>query len=143
LVNVLFLAYRDAADLVGHFASCHIGLVTQEDAALGCVVPSKCYPFLSAGRPFLFVGPAQATPALLIERYGCGWRIAPGDIDALTALLQRLAAEPELVRVAGRRARETFVNRYDRHAGVSRILSVLAKESYSQVDQKHPVQHGI
>ena len=71
-----------------------IGLVTQRDVCVGSVVPSKVYGLLAAGRPVLFIGPAMATPARIIRRFGCGWHVACGDSASLIALLRLLAARP-------------------------------------------------
>ncbi len=102
-----------------------IGLVTQREESCGAVVPSKAYGILAAGRPVLFVGPAKATPALLIERHGCGWRVDCGDVEGLTSLLRFLADHPEAVKAAGRRAREALVRYYDLPLGVERIAGIL------------------
>lgn len=40
-----------------------IGLVTQRQNCCGSVVPSKVYGLMAAGRPILFIGPKDATPA--------------------------------------------------------------------------------
>ncbi len=102
-----------------------IGLVTQTDASCGAVVPSKVYGILAAGRPMLFIGPATATPARLIELHGCGWRIACGDVQGATDLLLYLAEHPEEVRRAGERAREALLEFYDLPQSVNRIADIL------------------
>jgi len=125
LANVAFLPYQPARRMSAHLGACDVGLVTQNPATLGCVVPSKTYPLMAAGRPVLFVGPRRATPALLVERFRCGWQIGPGDAVGLIALLELLAASPELVREAGARAREAFAAHYDRAPGVGRLCYIL------------------
>jgi glycosyltransferase involved in cell wall biosynthesis len=135
--NVAFLPYQDAAGLALHFGNCHAGLVTQNPATCGTLVPSKMYAFLAAGRPFIFVGPPAATPARVIERYNCGWQVDPGDAGALTSLLELLAAQPDIARQAGGRARHAFLQHYDRAAGVSRVLQILG---CAPVVRSHPVE---
>ena len=102
-----------------------IGLVTQRDASCGAVVPSKVYGILAAGRPLLFIGPAQATPALLIARHNCGWRVDCGDVQGATDLIAFLAAHPEAVKAAGIRARDALVHCYDLPQSVNRIADIL------------------
>jgi colanic acid biosynthesis glycosyl transferase WcaI len=123
--NVRWMPYQDFEDLPAHLADCHIGLVTQTTESLGAVVPSKLYALMAAGRPILFIGPRQATPARVIEEFGCGWQIDPGDSDALAALLRLLAVSPQPIEEAGARARKAFVAHYDLPTGVARILEVL------------------
>ena len=102
-----------------------IGLVTQRQASCGSVVPSKAYGILAAGRPLLFIGPAAATPARLVERHGCGWHMECGDVGGVTALLRHLADHPEEVQEAGLRAREALISSYDLPQGVNRIADIL------------------
>ena len=125
IANVSFTGYRPRHDLARALAACHIGLVTQKPATLGSVVPSKTYGLMAAGRPILYIGPRDATPATIIARYHCGWQIDPGDTATLIALLDHLAASPNLIRDAGAKARDAFLQHYDLPIGVARICSIL------------------
>ena len=117
--------YVERTSLGDSLAAGDIGLVTQRDVCCGSVVPSKVYGLLAAGRPILFIGPRQATPALIIGRFQCGWQIDCGDVQALTQLLLHLAEHPEDVRQAGRNAREALLRHYDLPLGVERIAGIL------------------
>ena len=132
VTNAFFLPYQDRHRLGEHLGSCHVGLVTQRAATCGSVVPSKIYPLMAAGRPFIYIGPAEATPARNIARFGCGWRIEPGDSAALTDLLNLLAGQPELTHLAGERARAAFLEHYNLEVGVRRILQALGVEEAKQ-----------
>jgi colanic acid biosynthesis glycosyl transferase WcaI len=125
LTNVAFCGYRDRDDLGNALSRCHVGLVTQRTATRGSIVPSKTYGLMAAGRPVLYIGPRDATPARIISRYGCGWQLDPGDIGGVVGLLKSLAAEPALAAEAGRRGRQAFSEHYDRPTGVGRICSIL------------------
>jgi glycosyltransferase involved in cell wall biosynthesis len=124
--NVSFAGYRPRHELNAAFGDCHIGLVTQKPATLGSVVPSKTYGLMAAGRPILYIGPRDATPARIIERFQCGWQIDPGDARAAIELLEYLAANPALIHTAGALGREAFLKHYDLPIGVARICSLLA-----------------
>lgn len=123
--NAEFREYASRSQLSQSFAEGHIGLVTQIPETEGSVVPSKSYGIMAAGRPMLYVGPRTATPARLLARHDCGWRIEPGNPDAMVRLLLRLEQDRGLVREAGARARIAFEQYYDRPIGVGRILSIL------------------
>ncbi|MEQ1948419.1 MAG: glycosyltransferase family 4 protein [Bryobacteraceae bacterium] len=125
LSSVRFQPYASRAGLSESLGEGHIGLVTQKPETLGSVVPSKTYGIMAAGRPILFIGPPQATPARIIERFDCGWRIDPGDRAGLRALLETLDVNRELIYRAGARARAAFEQHYDRAIGVARILNVI------------------
>ena len=114
-----------------------IGLVTQRDASCGAVVPSKVYGILAAGRPLLFIGPAQATPALLIARHNCGWRVDCGDTRGATELLRFLADHPETVKAAGIRAREALVVHYDLPQSVNHIADILGARASASTAAPH------
>ena len=136
--HVVFSGYSPRARLAESFGACHVGLVTQNPAALGSVVPSKTYGLMAAGRPVLFIGPSDATPACIVRRFDCGWQIEPGDSAALVALLERLAAEPALIPRAGARARAAFLRHFDLPIGVARIASILGATRPGTVDACGP-----
>jgi glycosyltransferase involved in cell wall biosynthesis len=96
IANVSFEGYRPRQELAQSLGACHIGLVTQKPATLGSVVPSKTYGLMAAGRPILYIGPREATPARIIGRYQCGWQIDPGDSATLIAVLKHLAVNQSL-----------------------------------------------
>ena len=123
--NAEFRTYASRSDLSRSFAEGHVGLVTQIPETEGSVVPSKSYGIMAAGRPMLYVGPRTATPARLLDRHDCGWRIEPGNPDGMVRLLHRLEQDRGLLREAGARARTAFEQYYDRPIGVGRILSIL------------------
>jgi colanic acid biosynthesis glycosyl transferase WcaI len=117
--------YAQRSNLGESLGAGDIGLVTQRNACLGSVVPSKVYGLLAAGRPILFVGPREATPARIIARYACGWQIDCGDVDSLVSLLRRLAKDPDEVHAAGNRARQALLQEYDLPIGVARICAIV------------------
>ncbi|MCU1323876.1 MAG: glycosyltransferase WbuB [Acidobacteriaceae bacterium] len=125
-LNTVFLrSYTQRSKLGDSLGEGDIGLVTQIDSCCGAVVPSKVYGLLAAGRPVLFIGPKQATPARIIEQYGCGWQVDCGDVDGLTKLLLRLIENRHEIEIAAALARETLLDNYDLPIGVARISKIL------------------
>jgi UDP-N-acetylmuramyl pentapeptide phosphotransferase/UDP-N-acetylglucosamine-1-phosphate transferase/glycosyltransferase involved in cell wall biosynthesis len=137
--NVLFGPYCDRADLGARLAQGHIGLVTQLPESLGSVVPSKTYGIMAAGRPILFIGPGQATPARIVEKHRCGWHIEPGDTRGLIQLLETLAHRPDLIRGAGDCARRAFEQHYDRPIAVARLNAILGLPTSVQAPLTKPI----
>lgn len=133
ITGVRFRPYRTREDLSEGLAIGDIGLVTQKSEARGAVVPSKTYGLMAAGRPILFIGPADATPARIVRQHGCGWHVDCGDTPGLVTLLRRLAADRELVRAAGLRAREAFLAHYDLPQGADRIIRILTGTAASGI----------
>lgn len=133
LPNVSFRPYVPRQRLAESLGGGAIGLVVQNPACLGTVVPSKVYGIMAAGRPVLFIGPRQATPSRVIGRFQCGWQVDCGDVERLTALLQDLADHPAVVSEAGIRARQAFLEHYDLPVGVNRICQILGIPSSGPV----------
>lgn len=123
--NVCFLSYQDQNLLARHLSNCHVGLITQHPATCGSVVPSKTYALMAAGRPFVFIGPVTATPAINADRFKCGWQVNPGDVRSLVDLLDLLATDRDLTRAAGRRARAAFEENFERRVGVKRVTQIV------------------
>lgn len=132
LTSVAFRPYVQRANLGESLGEGDVGLVTQMEASSGAVVPSKVYGLLAAGRPILFIGPAEATPARIIRRFGCGWHLRCGDVQGLTALLLHLAENPASVREAGLCARRVLLAQYDRPLGVAHICDLLGATSLTK-----------
>lgn len=133
VANALFRPYSSRAELGASLAAGHLGLVTQLPQTCGSIVPSKTYGIMAAGRPLLYIGPREATPARLIERFQCGWQVNPGDIASLANLLERLNSERHLIFEAGARARQAFEKHYDRPIAAARIVKILGLEPAAEV----------
>lgn len=129
--NVFFESYCSRAQLGERLSSAHIGLVTQREATLGSLVPSKTYGVLAASRPLLFIGPKEATPARIIERHNCGWQIDCGDVEGLVQLLTHLDQNRHLIHEAGARAYQAFLTDYQRDIGVARVAAILGVAAVS------------
>lgn len=125
LGNVSLRPYVERESLGKSLAAGDIGLVTQRPECCGSVVPSKVYGLLAAGRPVLFVGPRNATPAQIISRFECGWHIECGDAAGLTELLLRLADRRQEIVLAGINARRALDQHFDIRFGVERIANIL------------------
>jgi colanic acid biosynthesis glycosyl transferase WcaI len=127
--NAIFRPYAVRAKLPASLAEGHLGLVTPLPRTCGSIVPSKTYGIMAAGRPVLYIGPREATPARMIQRYQCGWQIDPGDTAALATLLEALASRRNLIVDAGARARHFFELHHDRPMSVARIVKILGLEA--------------
>ena len=130
LNRVDFRPYCSRDQLSNSLAEGHLGLVTQNPATTGSIVPSKVYGIMAAGRPLLYIGSPRATPARIIDRFNCGWYVEAGASDELVDLLTRLAQRPNELREAGARARQAFVDHFDRRLGVDQIISFLGAKHH-------------
>jgi colanic acid biosynthesis glycosyl transferase WcaI len=127
--NVKFQDPCDYSGLNNVLNDADIGLVTQSVECLGCVVPSKFYGLLAAGRPVLYIGPREATVAQVILTHNCGWVVDLGNVGALVSLLSALVKDRRQVVEAGLRAREVFESRFTAKLSIDRFWrSVLAEK---------------
>jgi glycosyltransferase involved in cell wall biosynthesis len=128
IANADFRPYSSRAELGASLAGGHLGLVTQMPRTAGSIVPSKTYGIMAAGRPILYIGPRETTPARLIETHNCGWQIDPGDTASLIALLDTLSKQRNLLYEAGNRARQAFEKNHNRPTSAARIVKILGLE---------------
>lgn len=125
LSNVSFQPYGDEREFDKNLRESHIGLVTLREGCQGTVVPSKVYALLAMGRPVLFIGPSDATPALLIDEHRCGWHFASGQTDEIERLLLNLLQNQEPIQAAATRARQAYERHFTRAIGTRRIIETL------------------
>jgi colanic acid biosynthesis glycosyl transferase WcaI len=137
--NVRFLPYAPREQMNEHLAQADIGLVTELPTCTGTVVPSKMYGLMAAGRPILFVGPKEATPSLLIERFQCGWQVDPGDVHGVITLLEGLSVRRNGAWARGNRARAAFDKHYDVRHGVARVAAALGLGAPTKTPAWQPV----
>ena len=68
-------------------------------------MPSKLYPILAAGRPYIAAVEAISEVAALTERHRCGVLVEPGDAAQLADAIVRLADQSQSGRRWATRAR--------------------------------------
>ena len=93
LSNVRFLPFQPRDQLRWTYASSDLCLVSLKPGLAGYIVPSKLYPILAAGRPYVAAVEASSEVAALTARHDCGAVVTPGDADALASAILALAAD--------------------------------------------------
>jgi colanic acid biosynthesis glycosyl transferase WcaI len=105
LSNVRFMPFQPRDQLRWTYASSDVCLVSLKPGLAGYIVPSKLYPILASGRPYIAAVEAMSEVAALTERHRCGTVVTPGDAAQLAAEIQRLADQPAERDAMGARAR--------------------------------------
>ena len=111
LTSVRFLPYAPKERLGESFAAADVFIVSLQRGLAGYIVPSKLYPILAAGRPYIAAVEAVSEVAALTERHRCGVLVTPGDSAQMAAEIVRLAdqrAERESMGARARIAAELF-----------------------------------
>jgi colanic acid biosynthesis glycosyl transferase WcaI len=129
--HVLFLPYQPKERLKFSLSAGDVHLVSLRAEMVGLSIPSKIYGIMAAGRPVIFIGPADSEVAALIREAGCGHVVQPGDgqgaVDALLACYRdrvRLEKQGEAAR--------TFFERYcDRPVATEKFWRLLRQVTTS------------
>jgi colanic acid biosynthesis glycosyl transferase WcaI len=126
LSNVIFLPYQPQENLAESLSAADLHLIPLAPGAAGCLVPSKIYGILAAGRPFIAMMEENAEVAQIAREDAVGFVVRPGDVEALTGAIREAVNAPEHLKQMGVRARHLAESRFDRIKVTSRFGSVLA-----------------
>lgn len=127
LPNVLFQPYRPKELLAESLSSADLHLIPLAAGTSGCLVPSKVYGILAAGRPFIAMMDKEAEVAALARDNRVGRVVAPGDSRGLASVVQEAAGRPAELRAMGERARMLALERFDRRVVTRRFAEVLTE----------------
>lgn len=101
--NVLLLPFQKGTDFPLAMAAADIGIVTLGSGGEGISVPSKTYVNMAAGLAIIAISPANSELHRLIQQYGIGYGVPPGQSNILASLIRSLADNPEeLLQFKGR-----------------------------------------
>jgi putative colanic acid biosynthesis glycosyltransferase WcaI len=128
LDNVRFLPFQPRDQLRWTYASANVCLVSLKPGLSGYIVPSKLYPILAAGRPYVAAVDECSEVAAITHRFQSGIVTAPGDAGALAAAVRHLAGDAaacERLGAAGRAAAPLFdrARQISAHADLLRALT--------------------
>jgi glycosyltransferase involved in cell wall biosynthesis len=125
LDNVKFMPYQPKENLGESLTAADLHLIPLAPGTAGCLVPSKIYGILAAGRPFIAMMEANAEVASIAREHAVGFVVRPGDVDELTRTIRDSVDAPERLAQMGARARRLAEQSFDRNKVTSRFGSVL------------------
>ncbi|PYM50121.1 MAG: hypothetical protein DME16_07220 [Candidatus Rokuibacteriota bacterium] len=111
LERVRFLPRQPEEGLADAFGSADIFVIGLRQGLAGCIVPSKLYGILAAGRPYVAAVEPACEVANITFKHDCGLLAPPGDAAVLASRVLELYRDRELCRHLGanaRRAAESF-----------------------------------
>ena len=123
--HVMFLPYQPKDELESSLSAADVHLVSLRPGMEGLSVPSKIYGALAAGRPILFVGPAESEASKIVREAGCGASVAPGDTDGAVEALLAVERDRSLLEKQGQAARQYFDRHCDRALSTERFRQTL------------------
>lgn len=125
LSNIEFRSYVPREQLAESLTSADVHLVTLRESMPGLLVPSKIYGILAAGKPTLYIGPAQGEIHDIITSGHCGVSIRIGDVAGAVGALRRYRDDPRLRERHGRAARRMYDERFARCHSIGRFVRVV------------------
>ena len=91
------------------------------------VVPSKLLNIMSTARPVVASLPLQGDAPRIIEEAGCGFAVAPEDVEGLVAAILQMYRDLDLGKAMGRAGREYALRHFSLQACVAQYDSIFAE----------------
>ena len=120
LENCTVAGYQPRESLGQSLSSADVHLVTLLEGVEGIMVPCKLFGIMGAGKSTIFIGNKSSELARVLDEYDCGHQIDQGDVDALVALIERLAQDRTAAHAEGDRARAALSLAYSREKACER-----------------------
>ncbi|RYE64609.1 MAG: glycosyltransferase, partial [Oxalobacteraceae bacterium] len=127
LHNVLLRPLQQIGNLAESLSASDVHLVSLLPQLEHCIVPSKFYGILAAGRPTIFIGDADGEVARLIARSGCGMHVPIGAVDELAAAIRHLRDRPDIRVEMGEKARQLLLSEYSHEKAVDAWCSLFVR----------------
>lgn len=144
LGNVRFLSYQPKHALAESLGAADLHLVPLQAGLAGCMVPSKVYGILAAGRPYVAMMEDNADVAVLARESRVGFVSPPGDAAALVRVIGEAVANPSELKAMGVRARAVAERHFDRPLLTRRFGELLAAMETGIKDEGSRMKdHGL
>ena len=125
LKNVLFKPYQPYSALRESLGVADLHVISLRPGLEGCVVPSKFYGALAAGKPVIYIGDPLGDIGDVLIRGHCGYVIQPGDFMEFAEKLTTLMGDQHLLEELGKNARTVFDTRVEKHFGLEEWQKIL------------------
>lgn len=137
LANVEFKPLQPARQLSESLGVPDLHVVSLLPCLEHCIIPSKFYGILAAGKPTLFIGDPRGSVAAVVAAERCGVNIEIGEAETLAETISDLAADPERVAAMGATARAVLEADYAYDRALTTWSALLA-----EIAEKEPVPTG-
>ena len=135
LDNVTFKPLQPASMLSESLGVADVHLVSLLPELEHCIVPSKFYGILAAGRPTIFIGDTMGEVATTAARNSCGVSLPIGAVDRLVDEILDLRDDPARCAAMGKAARQLLERDYSRDAAVDAWCALLGRLRSETVPQ--------
>ncbi|SEH27402.1 glycosyltransferase family 4 protein [Rhizobium sp. NFR12] len=142
LRNILFRPLQPIENLSESLGAADVHLVSLLPLLEHCVIPSKFYGILAAGRATIFIGDPKGEVARVIQKTGCGLHVDLGDMDGLTRAIRYLRDNPAICRSMGARARQLLTSEYSRDGAIDAWCRIITSIAALDLPSRH-VSRGV
>ncbi|MDA1232860.1 MAG: glycosyltransferase family 4 protein [Planctomycetota bacterium] len=125
LANVRFFDYQPQSDLVHSLTAADLHLVPLTKALSRCLMPSKLYGILAAGRPYLTNAPCGSELHAISTSHKVGLTVEPGSVRGIADHIRWAADHPSELAVMGRNARRLAESEYTQNHSITKFREVL------------------
>ena len=133
LKNIKFFPYQPLDTLVYSFSSADVFIITLKKGLAGFSLPSKIYPILASGRPYVASVEEESEIAQITQEFNCGLISRPQDPQDLAEKILNFCKNNELRIKMGENARNASCF-FDRSLGVKAYDEVFRKLFSPQKD---------
>lgn len=127
LSNVSFFDYQPRSELCQSLSAADLHLIPLTGALSQCLMPSKLYGVLAAGRPYL----TNALPASdlnqITVQHDVGITVAPDNIPAIVSAISELKADPERQQRMCKNARRVAESVFTKDQSISQFRDLLQR----------------
>lgn len=127
LTNVRFLDYQPLEQLAESLSAADLHLIPLTAELSRCLMPSKLYGILAAGRPYLTNAPETSELFQITVTNAIGTTIEPGSSAAIAQAVIKAAADRGSQVRAGARARQVCTDQFTQQHAIRRFTSLLTE----------------
>ncbi|HUO08528.1 MAG TPA: glycosyltransferase family 4 protein [Phycisphaerae bacterium] len=124
LQNVSILDYQPREKLAETLSAADVHLITQAPGTSGLIVPSKFYGILAAGRPSIYIGPADTEVAYALTESNLGTVLPIGDVQGFLNALHQLQ-DPSNATEFEARARDVLRQNFSRQVNTAKLTELV------------------
>ena len=125
LTNVRFFDYQPKSELAQSLNAADLHLVPLTRELSQCLMPSKLYGILAAGRPYLTNAPADSELARLTNEYQVGITVEPRSPKAIADGIRKAANNASGISDMGKNARKLALSDFTREKSAEKFCAVL------------------
>lgn len=125
LTNVRFFDYQPQDELTHSLTAADLHLVPLTKDLSRCLMPSKLYGILAAGRPYLTNAPVGSELHAITTKHHVGLTVEPGSVESIADRILWAADHPAELGTMGRNARQLAESEYTKLHSITKFRTVL------------------